>query len=102
MLFQFLEATQPKKMERPKTIHGDFFERRFLNRMEQELSRRGVIDCLRNGIKDRGVSVKLAYNKPQSTLNKLLMEYDEQNICTENRKCYNSEKNKNSLEDILF
>ena len=102
MLFQFLEATQPKKMERLKTIHGDFFERRFLNRMEQELSRRGVIDCLRHGIKDRGVSLKLAYNKPPSTLNKLLMENYEQNIFTVNRQVYYSEKNKNSLDVVLF
>ena len=102
MLFQFLEATQPKKMERLKKIHGDFFERRFLNRVEQELSRRGVIDCLRHGIKDRGVSLKLAYNKPPSTLNKLLMENYEQNIFTVNRQVYYSEKNKNSLDVVLF
>lgn len=102
MLFQFLEATQPKKMARLKTIHGDLFERRFLNRVEQELNKRGVIDCLRHGIKDRGVSLRLAYNKPPSTLNKLLNENYEHNIFTVNRQVYYSSKNNNSLDVVLF
>src|SRR5699024_4271305 len=79
MLLEFLHKTQPKKMNRLKTIYGDKFESRFLQRLEQELERRGVIDCIRYGIKDRGVALKLAYNKPPSRLNKMLIENYESN-----------------------
>lgn len=102
MLFQFLEATQPKKMERLRTIHGERFEKRLLNRLEQELNRRGVIDCLRHGIKDRGVSLRLVYNKPPSTLNQLLMQNYKNNIFTVSRQVYYSSKNSNSLDMVLF
>lgn len=52
MLFKFLEDTQPKHVERLKKIHGANFKKNVLNRLNQELNRRGVIDCLRHGIKD--------------------------------------------------
>lgn len=102
ILFQFLEATQSKQIERLKTIHGERFEKRFLNRLEQELNRRGVIDCLRHGIKDRGVSLRLVYNKPPSTLNQLLMQNYKNNIFTVSRQVYYSSKNSNSLDIVLF
>lgn len=102
ILFKFLEATQPKQVERLKTIHGDRFEKRLLNRLEKELNRRGVIDCLRHGVRDRGVFLHLVYNKPPSTLNKLLNENYENNIFTVNRQVYYSSKNTNSLDMVLF
>jgi len=102
MLFQFLEATQPKQVERLKKVHGERFEKHLLNRLEQELNRRGVIDCLRHGIKDRGVSLRLVYNKPPSTLNQLLIENYENNIFTVSRQVHYSLKNSNSLDMVLF
>lgn len=102
MLLEFLHKTQPKKIERLKTIYGDKFHSRFLNRLEQELNRRGVIDCIRHGIKDRGVSLKLAYNKPPSQLNKMLIENYESNIFTVSRQVYYSSKHSNSLDTVLF
>src|SRR5690625_4481541 len=102
MLFKFLEDTQPRHVERLKKIHGAKFERNVLNRLNQELNRRGVIDCLRHGISDRGVKLKLVYNKPPSTLNKLLMENYEKNIFTVSRQVYYSANNKNSLDMVLF
>lgn len=102
VLFQFLEATQPKQMERLKKVYGERFEKRLLNRLEQELNRRGVIDCLRHGIKDRGVSLRLVYNKPPSTLNQLLMQNYQENIFTVSRQVYYSSKNEKSLDMVLF
>jgi type I restriction enzyme R subunit len=102
MLFKFLEDTQPKHVERLQQIHGANYERNVLNRLNQELTRRGVIDCLRHGIKDRGVSLRLVFNKPPSTLNKLLVENYEKNIFTVSRQVYYSHKNNNSLDMVLF
>ena len=102
MLLEFLEATQPKKVERLKTIYGVKFEQRFIHRLEQELNRRGVIDCLRHGIKDRGVSLRLAYNKPPSSLNETLIQNYKSNIFTVSRQVYYSNQNKNSLDMVIF
>src|SRR5699024_3695634 len=102
MLFEFLEATQPKKVERLKKIHEDKYEQRLIRRLEKELNRRGIIDLLRHGIKDRGVSLRLAYNKPQSSLNQMLIRNYENNIFTVSRQVYYSSQNKNSLDMVLF
>jgi type I restriction enzyme R subunit len=102
ILLKFLKNTQPKKIERLKTIHGDKFEQLVLHRLEQELTRRGVIDCLRHGIKDRGVSLRLVYNKPPSSLNQTLIQNYENNIFTVSRQVYYSSQNKNSLDMVLF
>src|SRR5690625_703838 len=102
MFFQFLKDTQPKHIERLKKIHGENYERNVLNRLNQELNRRGVIDCLRHGIKDRGVSLRLVYNKPPSTLNQLLMDNYHKNIFTVSRQVYYSQDNQNSLDTVLF
>lgn len=102
MLFQFLEDTQPKHVERLKKIHGPNYKRNVLNRLNQEINRRGIIDCLRNKIRDRGVELRLVYNKPPSTLNQLLMENYEKNIFTVSRQVYYSHNNNNSLDMVLF
>src|SRR5699024_8008406 len=102
ILLEFLEATQPKKVARLKKIHGDKFEQRLIHRLEQELNRRGVIDCLRHGVKDRGVSLKLAYNKPPSSLNQTLIQNYENNMFTVSRQVYYSSQNQNSLDMVLF
>lgn len=102
MFFTFLEATQPKHVERLKKTHGENYQRNVLNRLNQELNRRGVIDCLRHGIKDRGVPLRLVYNKPPSMLNQLLVENYEKNIFTISRQVYYSQTSQNSLDTVLF
>src|SRR5690625_1337395 len=102
MLFRFLESTQPKHVERLKKIHGENYERNLLNRLNQELNRRGVIDCLRHGIRDRGVTLRLVYNKPPSTLNKLLIQNYRKNIFTVSRQVNYSHQHNNSLDVVLF
>src|SRR5690625_7660077 len=63
LLFKFLEDTQEKAVNRLKKIHGERYEKNVLARINQELNRSGVIDCLRHGIKDRVVTLRLVYNK---------------------------------------
>jgi len=102
LLFQFLEDTQEKAVNRLKKIHGARYENNVLARINQELNRRGVIDCLRHGIKDRGVTLRLVYNKPPSTLNQTLQTNYELNKFTVSRQVYYSKKNNNSLDMVLF
>src|SRR5690625_2974781 len=102
MLFKFLEDTQPRHVERLKKIHGAKFERNVVRRVDQELNDRGVIDYMHHGIHDRVVRLHLVYNKPKSTLNKLLMENYQKNIFTVSRQVFYSHNHNNSLDMVLF
>ncbi|QHA90169.1 DEAD/DEAH box helicase family protein [Bacillus sp. N1-1] len=68
-LFAFLEDTQPKAVAKLTEIYKGQARNKILSRLDTELRRRGMIDVLRNGIKDYGVQVHLAYFKPPTTLN---------------------------------
>lgn len=79
LLFDFLEDTQPKKMERLREIYKDQYQSKVLSRLNRELSNRGMIDVLRHGIKDYGVYLDLAYFKPVSKLNEETVKLYEKN-----------------------
>ncbi|SER90869.1 type I restriction endonuclease subunit R [Salisediminibacterium halotolerans] len=101
ILFEFLEATQPKELERLRKAYKDQYEFKIMDRIDKELKKRGVIDCLRHGIKDRGVTLKLAYNKPVTGMNRTIVDYYEKNIFTVSRQVYYSQKNRNSIDMML-
>jgi type I restriction enzyme, R subunit len=68
-LFLFLEDTQEKSLERLKEIYKGQYKQKILFRLDNELKRRGMVDVLRNGIKDYGVQLNFSYFKPPTTLN---------------------------------
>lgn len=101
MFFQFLEATQPKALERLQKVYKEQYKTKIVERLNKELNRRGMIDCLRHGIKDYGVTLKLAYNKPVSSMNQLLTDLYGKNIFTVSRQVYYSSKNQNSIDMMI-
>ncbi|MFD2638107.1 type I restriction endonuclease subunit R [Piscibacillus salipiscarius] len=101
VFFQFLEATQPKQLEKLKRAYKENYKQKIIHRLSKELSSRGMIDCLRHGVKDYGVKLTLAYNKPVSTMNRTLWEQYEQNLFTVSRQVYYSQKNNNSIDVLL-
>ena len=69
-VIDFLVASQPKEWRRLRQHRGAGHRDQFLNRLAGELSRRGVVDVLRNGVKDSGCKFDLvAYFRPASGLN---------------------------------
>ncbi|UCZ53721.1 DEAD/DEAH box helicase family protein [Bacillus shivajii] len=100
-LFTFFEATQPKSMERLRKAYKEEFQFKVMNRIGKELSRRGMIDCLRHGVKDYGVTLKLAYNKPPTDMNRTLIEKYKQNIFTVSRQVYYSTGSHKSIDMML-
>jgi len=69
-VFTFLYATQPQEWDRFKAQYqGDTNEarKRFLQRLHQEIKRRGTLDVLRRGISGNGCHFKMAYYKPAAT-----------------------------------
>lgn len=63
-LSAFLHATQPKVAEALDLNNDSPTRRKFLARLQGEISKRGVIDVLRHGIKDGPHHVDLFYGTP--------------------------------------
>ncbi|GEK59407.1 restriction endonuclease subunit R [Marinococcus halophilus] len=101
VFFEFLEATQFKAMERLRKVYKNNMHFKVMERLDKELNRRGMIDCLRHGIKDYGVTLQLAYNKPPTDMNKTLVENYAKNIFTVSRQVYYSSSNRNSIDMML-
>lgn len=63
-LFRFLQNTQPEQMDRLGVFKSEQKKRQFLNRLQGELAKRGIIDVLRNGIKVYPVDLIMFYLTP--------------------------------------
>ncbi|GGJ05277.1 type I restriction endonuclease subunit R [Paenibacillus hunanensis] len=101
VMFEFLENSQPKEMERLRKVYKEQTKAKVLERLTKELNSRGMIDCIRHGIKDYGVTLKLAYNQPVSHMNQTLMEMYSKNIFTISRQVYYSSQNNNSIDMLV-
>src|SRR5690606_33306164 len=65
----FVRDTQPDEYDRLKAQYGASTDRNLLARLAREIARRGTLDVLRKGIKDRGVKIRLVYFRPSSGMN---------------------------------
>lgn len=100
-LFEFLEHSQSKKIEKLKKNYKENYKAKILERIVKEINSRGIIDCIRHGVKDYGETLKLAFNKPSSGLNYTLLDLYNKNIFTISRQVYYSTKNTNSIDVML-
>ncbi len=105
-LFAFLQTTQPD--ETAKLGISDFRDskniarQKFLARLQGEISRRGTIDVLRNGIKHGALSFDLFYGTP-SPENKKAVERHRQNRFSITRQlAYSREETKRALDLCAF
>ncbi|HFU7089540.1 TPA: type I restriction endonuclease subunit R [Bacillus cereus] len=101
-LFAFLEDTQAKQLRALEKSYGADYKQKMLNRICDQLKKQGIMECLRHGIKDRGVTLKLIYNKPPTTMNQLMNDLYRKNRFTVSRQVFYSDKHKNSLDMVLF
>lgn len=101
-LFAFLEDTQEKRMRTLEKSYGPSYKTEVLKRIKDQLHKQGLVECLRKGIKDRGVTLQLAYNKPPTDMNKTLNEQYAKNRFNVARQVFYSEKHNNSLDMVLF
>jgi type I restriction enzyme R subunit len=65
-LFTFIGATQPDEWYELANVYGGQAEaqRGFARRLDQVIAEHGVLHVLREGVKDRGVKMRVAYFKP--------------------------------------
>lgn len=69
-LESFIKETQPDQVEQLAVAHGgiDAAQRELAKLVASEIDDRGALDVLRHGVKDRGVTIRLAYFRPSHTL----------------------------------
>ena len=101
-LSAFLYATQPEVAEALSVASDSRTRSRFLERINREVRRRGVIDVLRNGVGHLGHNVRLYYPTPTPN-NEVAVVRHEHNRLSVTRQLRFSTRNRNlSLDLALF
>ena len=101
-LAAFLRATQPKVAEMLDLDNDSPTRRKFLARLQGEVSKRGVVDVLRNGIQHGPHRIELFYGTP-SPGNEQALALSEQNRFTVTRQLrYSRDEVQRALDLVLF
>ncbi len=101
-LTAFLRATQPKVAEELDLDNDSPTRRKFLARLQGEVSKRGVVDVLRHGIQHGPHRIELFYGTP-SPGNVQAQALHEQNRFTVTRQLrYSREETQRALDLVLF
>ncbi len=101
-VLDFIKKTQKNNWKKLQEIYAEDVENKVINRISSEISRRGVIDVLRNQVSDRGVSLDLCYFEPKSDLNPDHLKQFKLNQFSLVRQLHYSTKNENSIDMSLF
>lgn len=100
-IFDFLKESQPALWAKIENIHKLDVETKVLQRLVKEIDNRGSLDVLRNGFTDYGVKFKMAFFRPESTLNPESEELYQKNHLSVTRQVYYERNGKNSLDMVL-
>ncbi len=105
-LFAFLAKTQPEEFA--KLGIGDYKDKtgmarqKFLARLQGEVTRRGVIDVLRNGIKHGALSFDLFYGTPSPENAKAVARHAANRFSITRQLHYSREQTKRALDLCAF
>jgi type I restriction enzyme R subunit len=102
LVLEFIQITQKDNWDKLVEQYGDNVAERFLARLDEELLSRGLLSVLREGIKDRGVAIQLAYLKPENYRNPETLADYAGNILSVMRQVKYSAKNENSIDTVIF
>src|ERR1022692_4409188 len=104
-LWDFVGRTQVKRWGKLIELYGgdsDVAQRQFALRVASEIDSRGVLDVLRQGVKDRGVQIELAYFRPGHTLAEGALDEYNANILTIARQLHFSFRDPGLSVDMAF
>lgn len=101
-LFRFLQDTQPEEMAKLGVFASDTKKRQFLNRLQGELAKRGIVDVLRNGVKVYPADLIMFYLTPTES-NAKQKEMFKKNIFSVTRQLhYSQDITKLALDLCIF
>ncbi|GGV15741.1 type I restriction endonuclease subunit R [Actinomadura cremea] len=98
----FIGRTQPREWDRLRDAYGEDPTERFTRLVAKEIDARGALDVLRQGVKDRGVRIRLAYFRPAHTLAAGALDEYRANRLTVTRQLRFSAKEPNKSVDLAF
>jgi len=101
-LISFIRKSQPEEFEKLAVQYGDETEKKLARRINDEILRRGVVDLMRKGVRDRGCYFHLAFFEPKSGLNPEHQELYKLNRFSLIRQLHYSTRNDNSIDVVLF
>ena len=100
-LVRFVKKTQPKAWARFEMQNKENPERKFCLAFHNACDMDGLLHVLRHGFKHRGVSFRVCYFKPESSLNQTAAEQYAANEITCNRQWFYSADTHNSVDMVL-
>ncbi len=98
---QFLQSSQKKEWSKINSIHKTEVEQKVIQRLLKEIDLRGTLDVIRNGFTDYGVKFKMAYFRPETSLNPEAEELYKTNHLSVTRQLFYERNGKNSLDMVL-
>ncbi|WP_326642481.1 type I restriction endonuclease [Streptosporangium sp. NBC_01755] len=104
-LLDFVRASQRKEWERLVTMQaGDDAgaAQRLADTVAKAIDNEGALEVLRHGVKDRGITFKLAYFRPAHTIAADALEPYSKNILSVVRQLRYSETTQDELDLVLF
>lgn len=101
-LFRFLQDTQPDSLTKLGVFKSELKKKQFLNRLQGEIAKRGIIDVLRNGVKVYPASLIMFYLTPTEN-NVKAKEMYEKNIFSVTRQLmYSNDSTRLALDMCIF
>ena len=100
-LCRFVQKTQPKEWARFVMQNQTEPERKFCLAFNNACDAEGLLSVLRHGFKHRGVSFRVCYFRPESSLNQTAAALYAKNEITCSRQWFYSAENHNSVDMVL-
>jgi type I restriction enzyme R subunit len=101
-IITFIQTTQPQEWSKIKRQYKEEARKRFLQRLKKDVDKHGTIHVLRQGVKDVGARIQLAYFRPHSGLNPELQQKYAANIFSVVRQLRYSETTGHTLDLTIF
>lgn len=101
-LFRFLKETQPEKVEMLGIFSSGIKRLQFLNRLQGEIAKRGIVDVLRKGIQMYPVSNLVLFYQTPSECNIEAQKMFDKNIFSVTRQLMYSEDNTRLALDLAI
>jgi len=101
-LLDFIQSSQGKLWQALQAIHGADTDRLVLDSLCKELDVKGMLKVLRHGFKCQGKRLRVAFFAPSNRMNPDTLALYAMNRVSVTRQLYFSEKDKKSLDLVLF
>lgn len=101
-LMQFLSTTQPEMVERLGINQEGARRTQFLHRLQGEIMKHGVVNCLRRGIKHSSASIDLFYGIPTASNIKAAQKFDSNIFSVTRQLHYSRNETALSLDLVVF